>query len=1263
MLKRFFILLFLYTSCTTILSAQSRIDSVAFRAMQVGMVMQQEHVYLHFDNSAYYLGETIWFKAYVTFGNNNRPSTLSKVLYVELVAPEGYVVETKKYKLDDNGCCYGEFELNPLILSGYYEIRAYTRYMLNWGKDAVFSRVFPIFDKVNANNWDFRNMLDRRRGFMQNGRWISSELPDATIDFYPEGGNLVEGIESRIAYEVREADGLFSEETITIYEDGKKLLDSKPTHLGKGFFTLTPQTGAEYLAKVHIKDKNGKEKTHSFKLPKAVEKGVVMSVVEENDSIGITYRHNLDITGELGVAILHRGTMGYYKKFDLEKNFNTVKVAKADVPEGVCRAVLFINNATPLAERQFFVTHEKPGKEDLSTVRLKVLANGYHPENLSPKPGEKITLKITREDGKPLSKESDLSLSVGDAETMQSTSYNHNMYTYLLLGAELKGYIPNAAQYFDPENKNRKEQLELIMLTHGWTSYDWRQLTRTTIPDMHPIERGITLKGKFFMKRRDDNLGSIGNTILIPQEYNLTRIDIATDGKQVQTNTFRTDSTGSFVIELDDFYGTRIASLRPQTKLRQSRNIAYQFALDRYYSPEFRLYDYWERNLGTAMSRKTSDSIVRLNPFEYMLSSVEVVKKRKKEFNTRPPHSEMRFNYLDEWEYAQDVTFLDKFNTYEDEVYQNVIDNALIYSDGIAATPIEKLFTTVNYDTDEIITISDPKRIETKYVGRMRLSSDTVGTRMTVDHEYDHTLTAADVVASAMKRHNYNWAYWTQLMVVKGEYSSYTVPEPDHDYLRGLPDVEKMTNFKEFVIRCDEKTLAQFENRDTHWAPLSRMLDNKRPVSKFYLGFLSQMYLYPGGGIDGSPDHQTFFSALMNNSGITYPLNPNYVACMIPYTQDDSTAIKPEFTATGSSLRYTSLQGYSQSKKFYSPDYSKMKPQKEDYRRTLLWVPEITIDNGEAVVELYNNNDCRNIDVKIEGRDGRTIFNNSAIIVTRQTPDGENNTQKQTTAKTNDDKKEVLSPEQLQQCAYEHNKGVILYNQKRYRDAITIFVELAQYKYAPSMYYIAVCYINGTGINKNPQMAVKFLLEAAKGDFAEAQYDLARIIDKEEWVERDEHLALSWYSKAAEQNEPRALIEMAHRYADGILVDKDEEMCEEMLRRAAEQQHPDGLFEFGIYQTNHNRNGIEYIKAAAELKHEKSLLYMLEHEDSMKNYKEAYKHAKALSLLGNSHGTKSMADYYREGKGVKRDKQLAKDLYREAADAGNSEAAEILKKL
>ena len=71
------ILALLFTAATATF-AQNILDSIAYRAMQVGQVMQQERVFLHFDNSAYYLGETMWFKAYVSFGTDNRPSTLSK---------------------------------------------------------------------------------------------------------------------------------------------------------------------------------------------------------------------------------------------------------------------------------------------------------------------------------------------------------------------------------------------------------------------------------------------------------------------------------------------------------------------------------------------------------------------------------------------------------------------------------------------------------------------------------------------------------------------------------------------------------------------------------------------------------------------------------------------------------------------------------------------------------------------------------------------------------------------------------------------------------------------------------------------------------------------------------------------------------------------------------------------------------------------------------------------------------------------------------
>lgn len=1254
----------LFILCTQLLLSQSRIDSIAFRAMQVGRVMQQERVFLHFDNSAYYIGETIWFKAYVSFGSNNRPSTLSKVLYVELVAPEGYIVETKKYKLDDNGCCHGEFELNPLILSGYYEIRAYTRYMLNWGDEAIFSRVFPVFDKVNANNWDFKNMLDRKRGFMHNGNWISAQLPDATLDFYPEGGNLVEGIESRIAYELREADGLFCDEKITIYENGNKLLESTPIHQGKGVFTLTPKSGADYRAELFIKNEKGKKKKHSFKLPKIAEEGAVIKVEDVGDSIEITYSHNLTDAKELGFLILHRGTMGFYEKRPAGTRKVSTRIAKSALPEGVCRAVLFTDNDTPLAERQFFVVHDTPENEDISTVKLRVQANGSHPDNLSPAPGEKITLKITREDGKPLKPGTSLSLSISDAATAQKTSYGYNLYTHMLLGSELKGYIPDAAQYFDPHNSNRQKHLDLIMLTHGWTSYDWNRLTRKKIMSMQPIERGITLKGKFFLKRRSDDFGSKGNTIIIPQKYNLTRIDIATDGKQVQTTTFRTDSTGSFVIELDDFYGTRIASMSPQTAMKQSSDRVYRFALDRYYSPGFRLFDYWERHLGAAMSRSMSDSIVKLNPFEYMLSSVEVVGQKREQINTRPPHSEIRLNYLDEWEYAQDITYVNMFYTYEDEIYRQLVENADLYKDlEGGSTEVEKLFANMNYDDGEIISVYDEGRIATKYLGNMRISPDSMRNRMTVDHDFDHILTAADVVSSAMRRHNYNWSYWTQLMVVKGKYSPSSTPEPDLEYLRGLPDAEKMTNFKEFVIRSDENVRSQFENRDTYWGPLARMLDNKRPISKFYLGFLSQMYLFAGDGIDGCPDHNTFLSRIMIGKGISNPIHPNYVACLIPYSDEDSCGITPEYAATGSSLRYTSIQGYSQSKNFYSPDYSSMKPVEEDYRRTLLWAPEVTIENGEATAELYNNNDCRNIEVSIEGRNGRVLFSNSPITVTRIHPEAENAVPHKAIVTDKEREEQPLSPELLADCAREHNKGVILYNQKRYRNAITIFAELVQYKYAPSMRYIALCYLNGTGINKNLQLAFKFMQEAAERGCAEAQFELSEFIQKGTIAESNDTLAHEWLCRAAGQNEPRALIELAYRYINGTMVEKDEKKGEELLKSAADTQYPEALFEYGSYLTGHNRDGIGYIKDAARLKSHRALLYMLDYEHNAGNYKEAYRYARELSLLGNSSGTKRMADYYYEGKGVSRDKQLAKDLYREAANAGNEEAAEILKKL
>lgn len=110
----------------------------------------QEKVYLHFDNTGYFLGDTIWFKAYTVLAEQHRFSPLSKVLHVELLTPQGEVIANRKLMIE-NGQCHGEFPLKRIYRSGFYEVRAYTRGMLNFGDDCIFSRVFPVYDEPETD--------------------------------------------------------------------------------------------------------------------------------------------------------------------------------------------------------------------------------------------------------------------------------------------------------------------------------------------------------------------------------------------------------------------------------------------------------------------------------------------------------------------------------------------------------------------------------------------------------------------------------------------------------------------------------------------------------------------------------------------------------------------------------------------------------------------------------------------------------------------------------------------------------------------------------------------------------------------------------------------------------------------------------------------------------------------------------------------------------------------------------------------------------
>ena len=114
-------------------------------------------VYLHLDNTSYLLGEDLRFSATAIGGPAGEE--IDSLLHVELLAPEGYVVESRVYVMD-GGRCHGKIHLRPSLLSGLFEVRAYTSAMLDVDSTNYFSTVVPLIDRSISG---IMSIYDRRR--------------------------------------------------------------------------------------------------------------------------------------------------------------------------------------------------------------------------------------------------------------------------------------------------------------------------------------------------------------------------------------------------------------------------------------------------------------------------------------------------------------------------------------------------------------------------------------------------------------------------------------------------------------------------------------------------------------------------------------------------------------------------------------------------------------------------------------------------------------------------------------------------------------------------------------------------------------------------------------------------------------------------------------------------------------------------------------------------------------------------------------------
>lgn len=447
------------------------------RLAAFGKTIPQEKVYVHMDNTCYFQGDTIWFSAYTRNTCTDVPSQVSGVLYAELLNNDGYLVERKMIEMKE-GRGNGFFVLDNVIqYSGFYELRAYTRWQLNWGVhehkhskaasewfltkemeqeyyrdyDKLYSRVFPVYDRPKQE-WTFaHNMTLRtmRRYFRKD---MDKRKP--TLTLFPEGGNLVQGVPNRVAFEAAWTDGRQMEGRLALAEG-----DIVPTvNRGRGVFTITPEAGK--AEEVTFTASDGQ--TVKARLPKPDEQGVALSVEREpsGDWHITAHRTGRLSADSLALTIMHEGRLTHFRRFAEVEGEGCI-IPEAELQTGVQQATVFDTQGHVWADRLFFVTKAEDIKP---TLVVKGLKDEYQPH-------EEIRLEV-----EGAAADAKVSIAVRDAYQADGLFDNGTILTEMLLASEIRGFVPDAGWFFEKNDAEHRKALDLLMMTQGWRRFSWRDM-------------------------------------------------------------------------------------------------------------------------------------------------------------------------------------------------------------------------------------------------------------------------------------------------------------------------------------------------------------------------------------------------------------------------------------------------------------------------------------------------------------------------------------------------------------------------------------------------------------------------------------------------------------------------------------------------------------------------------------------------------------------------------------------------------------------
>jgi hypothetical protein len=473
--------------------SHAQIEDVLKRLNLYALAYPQEKVFLHTDRATYGNGETVWFQAYVTLSPLGTFSELSNTLYVQLIDTNDGVISQHKV-LAEKGAGEGHIELPLSLETGTYQIVAFTSWMRNFGEDGYFRKEIEVLSG-------------------DGGIRPSPSTAEGNIDlqFLAESGTFIEGIPTKIAFKAVNQNGLPVAVKGKIVDSNDQVVTSfEAEHDGMGVFLMTSNGDGPFYATIEEHDT-------TYKLPQTNSSGAHIRVnyLQESVKVNVLQRGYDNTEGNFHLLVHKNGFLSLALQMKASKSITSFNLENEKLDRGVNSLTLLDSDLNPIAERLIFVS--KDGEVFESMIDKSEIGTR-----------SKASIKLNFD--LPDTVGAILSLSAVDIDQTFEDKSERNIMSELLLSSELSGNIYKPAYYF--ENANRKELIDLLMLTHGWRSFNYQDIAAGDFPNISfTPEKGVTISGKSFKIGKKEKPAKNADLVLIRQDDELPVIlDTKADG-------------------------------------------------------------------------------------------------------------------------------------------------------------------------------------------------------------------------------------------------------------------------------------------------------------------------------------------------------------------------------------------------------------------------------------------------------------------------------------------------------------------------------------------------------------------------------------------------------------------------------------------------------------------------------------------------------------------------------------------------------------